>query len=148
MKSFDFITSQFNGTTGLITLVVLFVVLIGCIGLIFFTKNPSVIIDNGFLTIKSLFYGKTIAINEINVDGIKQLNLSNDKDYRIKIRTNGIGLPGYYVGWMRLNNGHKALVYIKDKTNVVLIPTNDYDVLISGGDVTVIKDSINKTLNF
>jgi hypothetical protein len=104
-------------------------------------------IGNGVLTVNSLFYGKSIPIGEINVNGIRQLNLNNDKDYNIRIRTNGIGLPNYHVGWMRLNNGNKALAYLTDKTNVVLIPTKDYDLLISTKDFDGIKGALNKTTN-
>jgi hypothetical protein len=72
--------------------------------------------------------------------------LNNDKDYNIKIRTNGIGLPNYHVGWMILNNGNKALTYLMDKTKVVLIPTKDYDVLISTEDFDGIKEALNERI--
>jgi len=98
-----------------VRLSILIIVLMACIGLIFFTKKPSINIDNGLLTIKSLFFGKTVSVGDINLDGIRQLNLLIDKDYNLKIRTFGIGLPNYVVGWMRLNNGNKALVFLKDK---------------------------------
>jgi hypothetical protein len=123
-------------------LIIVFVLVGAFTGIIYLSKKPSVDISNGFLTIKSLFYGKRISIEKINVNGIKQLNLNNDRDYNIKFRTNGIGMPNYYVGWMRLNNGNKALVYLTDKTNVVLIPTNDYDVLISTDDFTGITAAL------
>jgi hypothetical protein len=143
------ITPKFIGRTkyAKVILITTFILIGAFIGIIYFSKKPSVDIGNGLLTIKSLFYGRSIPIGEINLDGIRQLNLNNDKDYKIKIRTNGIGLPNYHVGWMRLNNGNKALAYLTDKTNVVLIPTNDYDVLISTEDFDEIKDALNKTLN-
>jgi hypothetical protein len=146
---YKIITPKFIGRTKYVKLVLIIIlVLIGSfVGIIYFSKKPSVNIDNGFLTIKSLFYGKNISIGEINIDGIKQLNLNNDKDYNIRIRTNGIGLPNYHVGWMKLNNGNKALVYLTDKNSVVLIPTNDYDILISTDDFTGITDALNKTIN-
>ncbi|MDR2601234.1 MAG: hypothetical protein LBC53_02100 [Spirochaetaceae bacterium] len=82
-------------------------------------------------------------IKKINVSGIKRLNLNNDKrDYSIKIKTNGIGLPKHHVGRMMLNNWNKAPAYITDKTNVILISTKNYDILTSGGDfneTTVVK---------
>jgi hypothetical protein len=119
-------------------------VIIAFIGIIYMSK-PSVTVDDEFLIIKSLFYGKSIPIGEINVKGVKQLNLKNDSNYDIKYRTNGIGMPNYYVGWMILNNGNKALVYLTDKTTVVLIPANDYDVLISTDDFAGIVAALNKT---
>ena len=139
--SFDYLASQFNDP---LRLGIVLFVFIACIGLIFFTKKTSVKIDNGLLTIKSLFFRKTVSVEDINVDGIRQLNLKEDTDYNILLRTFGIGLPNYCVGWMRLKNGNKALVYLKDKKNVVLIPTNKYDILISSDDYAVIKDTLKK----
>jgi hypothetical protein len=143
------ITPKFIGRTkyAKLVLITVFVLVVAFVGIIYFSKKPSVDIGNEFLTIKSLFYGKSIPIGEINVNGIKQLNLNRDKDYSIKIRTNGIGLPNYHVGWMKLNNGNKALAYITDKTNVVLIPTNDYDILISTDNFTGITEALNKSIN-
>jgi hypothetical protein len=143
------ITPKFMGYTKYAKLILIItLVLIGSFfGIIYFSEKPSVTIANGFLTIKSLFYGKSIPIGEINVVGIKQLNLNNDRNYNIKIRTNGIGLPNYHVGWMKLHNRNKALVYLTDKTNVVLIPTNDYDVLISTDDFTGITTALHKTIH-
>jgi hypothetical protein len=143
------ITPKFIGRAKYAKLVLItaLVLIVAFIGIIYFSEKPSVDIGNGFLTIKSLFYGKSISVGEINVNGIRQLDLNNDKDYNIKIRTNGIGLPNYHVGWMKLNNGNKALVYLTDKTNVVLIPTNDYDVLISTDDFTGITDALNNAIN-
>jgi hypothetical protein len=79
-------------------LAILILVLLACLWLIFFTKKPSVSIGNGFLTIKSLFFGKTISIGEIDINGIKPLNLNIDKGYNLMIRTFGIGMPNYHVG--------------------------------------------------
>jgi hypothetical protein len=143
MKIFSFnnLATQLSNP---VRLSILIIVLMVCLGLIFFTKKPLVNIANGLLTIRSLFFGKTIAVGDINVDGVRQLNLKNDSDYDLKIRTFGIGLPNYYVGWMRLNNGNKALVYLKDREKVVLIPTNKYDILISSDDYAGIKEALKK----
>ncbi|MDR1126923.1 MAG: hypothetical protein LBL06_02220, partial [Treponema sp.] len=105
------ITPRFIGRTKYAKLILItsFVLVGAFIGIVYSSKKPSVDIGNGVLTIKSLFYGKSIPIEEININSIRQLNLNNDKDYNIKIRTNGIGLPNYHVGWMILNNGNKAL---------------------------------------
>jgi hypothetical protein len=107
-------------------------------------KNTSIIITDKNLTIKSLFYSKSIPLEKINVNGLRQLNLQNDKEYNPKIRSNGIGLPNYYVGWMKLNNGNKSLVYLTDRTNVALIPTDEYDILFSTDDFDEIKEKLNK----
>jgi len=116
------------------------------VGTIYGMAHTKVSVGNGFLTVKSTFYGKKIPLDEINVDGVRKLNLGSDrdKDYRVTLRTNGIGLSGYTVGWMRLHNGHKALVYITDKTNVALIPTAKFDVMFSTNDFDGLKNALSR----
>ena len=129
----------------IIFLMILFIVLFICfIVLMYNMKNTSIIVTNENLTVKSLFYGQTIPLEKINVNGLQKLNLYNDQGYNIKSRSNGIGLPNYYVGWMILNNGNKAFVYLADRTNVVLIPTDEYDILISTDNFYGIEEMLNK----
>jgi hypothetical protein len=135
-------TSSF---AAVIIITAIFVLLIiGCIGVMYYMNNATISVTKEYLNIKTIFYGKRIPLNEINIDGIKKLNLYENKEYNIKIRTNGIGLPNYYVGWMKLNNGNNALVYLTDRTNVVLIPVKGYDVLISVNDYDGIKAVFSK----
>jgi hypothetical protein len=93
-----------------------------------------------------LFYGRKIPIGDIDLSGVKSLNLreERDKDYRVTLRTNGIGLPGYLAGWMKLHNGHKALVYITDRTKVALIPTKGFDVMISTDDIDGVRNALSR----
>ena len=109
-------------------------------------KNTGISVGDGFLTVNSLFYGGKIPLGDINLDGVKSLNLRDerDKDYKVTLRTNGIGLPGYLVGWMRLRNGRKALVYITDRTSVALIPTANFDVLVSTDDFDGLRNALGK----
>jgi hypothetical protein len=131
-----------------VLLTVLFLLIfIACIGVMYYMKNTTIHITNGFLTIKAFFYGKSIPLDNINVNGIRKLNLYHDDEYNIKIRSNGIGLPNYYTGWMKLNNGNKALVYLTDRKKVILIPTKEYDILFSTDDFDGIKDTLNETIN-
>ena len=117
------------------------------IGITYYMKNTSIIITKEFLTIKTLFYGKKIPIKKINVNELRKLNLYNSEGYNIKKRANGIRLPNYYAGWMTLNNGNKALVHITDKRNVLLIPTDEYDILFSTNDFDGIKKLLKEIKN-
>jgi len=133
-------------TAFILPMILVAVFLVICVGFVYSMKNTKIYVGDGFLTVKSLFYGRKIPLGEINLDGVKSLNLreERDKDYRALYRTNGIGLPGYLAGWMKLHNGHKALVYITDKTKVVLIPTKDFDVLISTDDFDGIRNALSR----
>lgn len=109
-------------------------------------KSTGISVGNGFLTVNSLFYGRKIPLDDIDLNSVKSLNLHDErnKEYKITLRTNGIGLPGYLVGWMRLRNGRKALVYITDRTRVALIPTANFDVLISTDDFDGLRNALSK----
>ena len=94
-------------------------------------KNTTLSLTENELVIKSMFYGRKIPLENIRIDGIKQINLEKDKEYNFSMRTNGISMPKFRSGWMRLKNGEKALAFVTDKTNIVLIPTNEYQILFS-----------------
>jgi hypothetical protein len=125
-------------------MILLMFLVLSCIGIIYYMKNTTIIITDKSLTIKTLFYGKTIPLDRINAAGVRNFNLLEDREYNIKIRINGIRLSNYSAGWMRLNNGNKALVYLTDKTNVALFPTDEYDILFSTDDFDRIKEILNK----
>ena len=75
------------------------------------------------------------------VDGIKGISLDENTDYNLSFRTNGTALPQFKSGWFRLKNREKALVFVTDKNNVVLIPTKDYLLLFSMNNI---DEFINK----
>jgi hypothetical protein len=60
------------------------------------------------------------------------LNLNENTEYSLKRRTFGTGLSGYALGWFRLHNGEKALVYLTRRWDIVYLPSLDgYSFLIS-----------------
>jgi hypothetical protein len=101
------------------------------VGTIFTTKNTSISIKDGEVVINSFLYGRKIPIENILINEIKTINLNQDEEYGISVRTNGIGLPNYKSGWMRLKNGKKALVYLTNEEKVLLMPTKDFVILFS-----------------
>ena len=110
------------------------------VGVISASKNTSISIKDNEIIINSFMYGRKIPIENILVNEIQKINL-NDSEYNIRIRTNGISLPYFKSGWMRLRNQKKALVYITNMENVLLIPTKDFVVLFS---MERIDEFINK----
>ena len=96
------------------------------------TSNLSTFIEQDSLKVKVPIYGRSILISNLDVATAKVVNLNTSPALRPTRRTNGIGMPGYAVGWFRLKNGEKALAAITSRANVVYIRTNDgYSLLIS-----------------
>ena len=96
------------------------------------SRNVKFEISTEGLRIKGDIYGRTIPARALVVDKAKFLDLSREKEYQLRWRTNGAGLPGYKSGWFRLRNGEKGLVFVTDPSQVVYIPTREgYSVLLS-----------------
>jgi integrase len=124
--------TQPKGFLSFLPILILLLILSGLfVGIIFSIKYSSISIKDNEIIIKTLFYGRKIPVSDILKNEIKKINLFENKEYNISLRINGIGLPNFYSGWMKLNNGKKALVCLTNKENVLLIPTNDYVVLFS-----------------
>ena len=109
-------------------IILLFVLSYGMIGSI---KNSTLSLTNNEIIIKSVLYGRKIPMENILIDEVKTINLDENPEYNISLRTNGIRIPNVTLGWMRLNNRQKALVFVTDRTSVILIPTKDFVVLFS-----------------
>ena len=124
-----------------IMLIIIIPLIILTFGIISSMRNTTISLTENELIIKSMFYGRKIPLENIMINGIKKINLEEDTEYNISIRTNGTSIPGFKSGWMRLKNGEKALTFITDKNNVVLIPVKDYLLLFSMDNI---DDFINK----
>jgi len=124
-----------------IMLIIIIPLIILTFGIINSMKNTTINLSENELIIKSMFYGRKIPLENIIINGIKKINLEENTEYNISIRTNGISIPSFKSGWMRLKNGEKALTFITDKNNVVLIPTKDYLLLFSMNNI---DEFINK----
>ena len=118
-----------------IILIILIPLIILTVGIISSIKNTTLTLTEKEIIIKSTFYGRKIPLENIMIDGIKGISLDENTEYNVSIRTNGISIPQYKSGWMRLKNGEKALIFITDKNNVVLIPTEDYSILFSMNNI-------------
>jgi hypothetical protein len=109
-------------------------------------SNTSITVAHDQLQIKSFIYGKTVPLSDIIGNEIAKVNLQENADYSIVLRTNGTSMPGFKSGWMKLKNGKKALVYITDQTNVALIPTTeDYVIMFSMNDVDALKEAVMRS---
>jgi uncharacterized membrane protein len=101
------------------------------IGVMNAQKNTNISIVNNEVVIRSFMYGTKIPIEQILIHEVRAINLNEQSDFTISIRTNGIGLPNFKSGWMKLRNGKKALAFITNKERVLCMPTKDYIVLFS-----------------
>ncbi|MGI2259642.1 PH domain-containing protein [Shewanella sp. GXUN23E] len=80
------------------------------------------------------FYGETLARSELIAGGVREINLNEEPGLKPDLRTNGMGMPGFQLGWFRLDDGQKALMAVGTGTQV-LIPTHKgYVIIVSTSD--------------
>ncbi len=94
-------------------------------------RNPNVIINSEFISIKVSFIKKKWAINEILRDQIRMVNLEQEMVLKPKWKLMGVAMPGLRSGYFRLNNKQNAHIYITDYQKVVYIPTQKGSLLLS-----------------
>lgn len=98
-------------------------------------SNATAAIRDGALHIQVPLYGRSIAIADLDLDAARVVDVDKSSPLRPRMRTNGIGLPGYGVGWFRLRDGSKALMAMTSRRNMLYLPTrHDYVLLLSVAD--------------
>ena len=96
------------------------------------------------LQIRGNFYGRRIPIASLVTEQAMPVELNRNSLYQPKIRTNGIGLPGYNSGWFKLKNGEKALLFVTEPQKVIYLPTTDgYSLLLSVQEPERFLQSLN-----
>ena len=91
---------------------IFFILLIGLFAFIGYSaRNAKFEVSESGLRIKGGIYGRFIPKEEIVGEGVEIINLNVSQEYKPRIRTNGIGLPGYSEGWFKLRNSEKALLF-------------------------------------
>jgi hypothetical protein len=119
------------------------------IGATISVNNTKCIFEDNRIKINSFQYGTSVNYAEIAISNVKLINIKSEPEYDLKIRSNGIGLPGLKTGWFKLNNGERALAFITNPEKVIYIPTSrNYSVLLSiedgNGFIEELKNKIKR----
>ncbi|MFC4527259.1 hypothetical protein ISN76_11180 [Dyella halodurans] len=86
------------------------------------------------LTVGGGLYQVSLPMSQVETKNIR-VRAKDDKNHRVGPRTNGIGMPGFSLGWHRTTGDVKAFVAITVSDKVVVIPTRaGYDILVSPPD--------------
>lgn len=84
------------------------------------------------LHVRGALYGRKLPHSSLLLERARHVDFRVDPDLRPRRRTNGIGLPGYLAGWIKLQSGEKALAFLSDRSRVVYIPTTEgYSMMLS-----------------
>jgi hypothetical protein len=132
-KLFQLVPAPLSTFWGIFAAIVLCLVLSAFLTYLVFTaKHSAVEINAQGLWIRGGVYSRKIEKGSVLQEKIRVVDLLSSPEYLPKKRLNGLGLPKYKMGWFRLQNGEKALVFLSDTGGAVLIPTsNGYSLLIN-----------------
>lgn len=137
-----FTMTQSTSASPLVVLLILIILFVGIITVLGSARFYSLEITETQLLIKGLVYKTVLNLDEIDLNNVKYINM-NTEQLGMDYRSNGIGLPGLYVGWFK-KQGQKYKLYVTDKEKVLYIPTTkNYTILFS----TKMGDEIIKQLN-
>jgi hypothetical protein len=94
------------------------------------TKN-SVSVQAGKISVQaSAFYKYSTPMSAIDWTQARAGKLADMGDFKPRMRTNGIGSPGYNAGWFSLANSKCGFLMVTDPNRVVALPSADGVVLI------------------
>lgn len=94
--------------------------------------NSTVSWDNNHVMINIPLYKQTLARSDVYLQQAYLADLSQPNELTPTLRTNGMGLPGYSLGWFKLSNGDKGLLSVTERNEIIAIPTNlGYTILLS-----------------
>ena len=86
-------------------------------------KHVDFVVRPGWLAIEGGPYGRKIALADLDLEAAHVLDLAAEPDLRPRWRTNGAAMPGLQMGWFRLRDKSKALLFVTDKHRVLHLPT-------------------------
>lgn len=135
MKEVFPITPAANGPIVLFAIIVAFLLgLCALFGwLAWSSRNATVVLQPDSLAITGVMYGRSVPITHLKLDAAQALDMRQG-EYRLGIKTNGAGLPGFAAGWFRTVGGVKVLAFITNPARVVWIPTTEGYTLALGVD--------------
>lgn len=93
--------------------------------------RTQIVLDDEYLRISAGLYSKQVPRSAIDWQNSHVVDFSRRPEFRPGLRTNGVGLPGYQVGWFRLKNGTRAFLVLTGGTTVYLALQRGEGLLLS-----------------
>ncbi|MBT1446528.1 PH domain-containing protein [Shewanella sp. JM162201] len=76
-------------------------------------------------------YSREVPIASLQLDAARVIDAKASDAPKLGFRTNGVGMPGYNLGWFRLKDSDtRALVSVTGDAPLLVIPTSDNYILV------------------
>jgi hypothetical protein len=101
--------------------------------------------DGDDLVLNVPLFGRRVPIDRLDLARAQVLTIDSLGPHAPVLRTNGVGLQGYEVGWFRLADGDKALLALTSRQRALYLPTRDgYVLLLSVAEPAPLLDRLRQ----
>ena len=108
--------------------------------------NSRVIVDDTGVEFVAPLYGRRIPATAIVKGSLRATSIGGGAGDALRWRTNGLGVPGYNLGWFRTFGGKNALVAAA-REDVVTFETRDgYGLCVAVDDPTGLEGALRKVV--
>ena len=90
----------------------------------------NVTLAEGVLQVDVPIYGRSIPLDRVDFASPRVIDMTESREVRLTFRTNGLGVPGYLLGWFRVARDGRALVSLTDRSTVVWVRLTDGTILL------------------
>lgn len=90
----------------------------------------SVTLRNGTLKISASLNTQTIAVDQLDLEHARTVDLDMHADLRPWMKSMGTALPGLKAGHFRLRDGRKAFVLVTERHRVLVLPRRDGKLIL------------------
>jgi len=105
------------------------IVLMGIgLGWAFFRRRVE--LSGNVLDVRSTLYRRRTPVADLLLDQAEVVDLSRDRRYGIRFKTNGYSMPGFYSGHFRLQGGGKGFALVTDRARTLVIPVRGGSTLL------------------
>ena len=102
-----------------------FLIILVMVGLGLALRRRRISVEGHALIVAATFYTRRIAIDALDRDKARIINLAEHTEFKPAIKTNGFNLPFFLAGHCRLRNRAKAFCLLTDRERVLLLPQDD-----------------------
>ena len=106
-------------------------------------RHSRIEVSDNAINIRIPLYGRTITADQIVPGSVHVVSMTRGTPYRLTWRTNGLGVPGYQLGWFRSAGAGKILPALTTKSAVAFRTTSGFAVLLSMIDATGLERALH-----
>lgn len=140
-----FLVPDEGGTVLLGLLLIVPAILLVVLVFVFWPRALQVEVTPSELKVTGSIYGRTLSRADLELDRVRAVNLGHERALSPVLRSNGIALANYRVGWFRLRNGQRALCFLTRVDSVIYLPTKkDFVLLFSTSEPNQLLAALGK----